>query len=324
VEQTDVSITQTENMNTRSRALLVPSCVCFLRSLCPFACALLAMIGGCASQPRSKAVPPPQSFLIQCEDPGQPVMDGLIATADAAMVEYRRLVPDAKPLREPIPVRVFKTYDAALPYLRAILDAGAPEFAIRRGGFVLPHFGIVVINPAVDAQRANLAHEGFHAFAQQTFARRVPPFIEEGVASMFEGLRVEAPGEVVFNPRRHPRREAELYKQVREGTLRPIDTMLSLNAADYLRDRPGDAEVFYAHAWAFALYLDTQAAQDGSGKTVLRAMLADGATGKPVLDGANSRDAWQLVAHYSGEPREATEAGFKRFVTQVIAPRGAP
>ncbi len=264
------------------------------------------------------------NFIIHSEDQSQPTMDALVRTAEAAIAEYRRLVPDAPPQREPIKVRIYKTPASAKPYLDAILEPGDPEFMITRGGFTVPHFGVVVINPAVDAARSNLAHEGFHAFAQATFVRRIPPFVEEGVASSFEGVQLIDERTIVFNPKRHPRREEQLYKAVREDAWIPLDRVLDANAAEFMRDRPGEVDLFYAHAWAFALYLDTVDCAGRSGTSALRAMLADAATGKPLPDGVNSRDAWAVVVHYAGEPWEQVEAGFRRFVTQVIAPRGAP
>ncbi len=265
-----------------------------------------------------------RSFVIHSDDASSAQLDALRLTADAAMAEYRKLVPDAPALRVPIEVRVFKTATAAKPYLDAILEPGDPEYMITRGGFTIPHFGVVVINPAVDAARSNLAHEGFHAFAQNTFARRIPPFIEEGVASSFEGVQLIDDQAILFNPKRHPKREAQLYLIARGDKWLPLDRMLDLNAADFLRDRPGDVESFYAHAWAFALYLDTVDCAGRSGTSALRAMLADAATGKPLPEGVNSRDAWAVVVHYAGKPRDEVEAGYRRFVAQVIAPRGAP
>ncbi len=100
-----------------------------------------------------------------------------------------------------------------------------------------------------------LYHEGFHAFLDQflfdeELAKKVPRWLNEGLAQYFEEARVEG-SRLVLGQENRPK-IAFLRKACREGKLVPMPKMLTAGAEDYLVKDTSDIEnstKHYLQAW---------------------------------------------------------------------------
>jgi len=112
-----------------------------------------------------------------------------------------------------------------------------------------------VFDERADGMLRTLYHEGFHAFLDQflfdeELVKKVPRWLNEGLAQYFEEARVEGARLVLGQENR--RKLAFLRKASREGKLVPIPRMLTAGAEDYLvRDASNleNSTKHYLQAW---------------------------------------------------------------------------
>jgi len=112
-----------------------------------------------------------------------------------------------------------------------------------------------VFDERADGMLRTLYHEGFHAFLDQflfdeALVRKVPLWLNEGLAQYFEESRVEGSRLVLGQENR--RKLAFLRKACREGKLVPIARMLTAGAEDYLVKDASNIEnstKHYLQAW---------------------------------------------------------------------------
>jgi len=112
-----------------------------------------------------------------------------------------------------------------------------------------------VFDERADGMLRTLYHEGFHAFLDQflfdeQLVKKVPRWLNEGLAQYFEESRVEGSRLVLGQENR--RKLAFLRKACREGKLVPIARMLTAGAEDYLVKDASNIEnstKHYLQAW---------------------------------------------------------------------------
>lgn len=106
-----------------------------------------------------------------------------------------------------------------------------------------------------DQVRRTLQHEAFHQFAHTAISKRLPPWINEGLAQIFEeGLWVDRRLLIGQVP---PRRIRQLQHDIREGKLVPFRDFLALSDEKWnhaFHDAPA-AAAQYNQAWAMCHFL---------------------------------------------------------------------
>ena len=114
------------------------------------------------------------------------------------------------------------------------------------------------------------AHEGFHQYIARNLPLRLPPALEEGLATTFETVAVTEQ-HVTIDRRSNARRERGLAAATSAKALVPLADLVRLNAGDVAGRELLIREGFYGQCWALArLLLESPAYADG-----LRQMLAD-------------------------------------------------
>jgi len=127
-----------------------------------------------------------------------------------------------------------------------------------------------------------LGHEGWHQFNSRHFKLRLPSWLDEGAAMLFETSRRHR-GMFRFEPHLNLDRLAPLKKAVSENRLLPIARLVSLNPSEVLASgRDEDTARFYAQTYALVRFLR----EYGHGRylAAYRRMLHDGLEGKWPVD----------------------------------------
>jgi hypothetical protein len=167
------------------------------------------------------------------------------------------------------------------------------------------------------------AHEGWHQFVARHFRGRLPPFLEEGLACMFEDVQWDndLPR---FNLSLNPERELSLRRAMDANELFPLGELITLHAGQIV-GRPGiRIEAFYSQCWSFARYL--WEGENCRFRPALQRLLADTAAGTiydptgslrlPYL-GWNPAGVQPMLEHYLGEDLPTLEDGYKQFMQKV-------
>lgn len=173
-----------------------------------------------------------------------------------------------------------------------------------------------------------LAHEGWHQYAQQTFALRLPAWLDELMAIQFEAFTWDR-GLVTFDPSRNGSRLLALKQNMAAGQVLDIDQLLPLDAGRMLSlpsptdGSPRAVSGYYAQLYALGRFL--REAAYGRHLLDLQALLQDAAAGNWPLTDAQRQGATPTT----GNPSRHWNAQvgpllFRRYITQTPADLDEP
>jgi hypothetical protein len=193
---------------------------------------------------------------------------------------------------------------------------------IGRGGYTIRDWYVAYYIGDISTYSV-AAHEGWHQYVNRHFKGRLPPFLEEGIACMFED--VEWDGELPrWNLSMNPSRAQSLRRVLDAGEQFPLDKLCMLHAGEIVNMSPIRIEAFYAEDWAFARYL--WEGENGKFRPGLQKLIADTAAGT-VFDPTGShrrkylpwdaRGVRPMLEHYLNEDFPTLEAGFQQFMNKV-------
>ncbi len=181
-----------------------------------------------------------------------------------------------------------------------------------------------------------LGHEGWHQFSDRHFKFRLPSWLDEGVAMLFEtGARS---GIFRMAPVDNTYRLNTLSKTLENDALIPIRNLIASNPGDVLAaDQTEAAMAFYSQSYALVRFL--QEADSGRRLDAYHRLLADGLRGDWPLDSASRTIAedrniqrntlWNhivglvLFEDYVGDDYDKIEKEYLAFCRQIVADRSA-
>jgi hypothetical protein len=178
-----------------------------------------------------------------------------------------------------------------------------------------------------------LAHEGWHQFSSRHFKFRLPSWLDEGVAMLFEVQRAED-GTFGFEPAKNAYRLDALKKTMSKNKMLPLRDLIVTTPGDVLATDQTEAVMgFYSQSYALIRFL--READGGKRLDVYRRLLADGLRGNWPLDKVNRKIAadrniprnilWNRVVslvlfrEYVGDDYESVEKEYMVFCRQIVA-----
>jgi hypothetical protein len=174
-----------------------------------------------------------------------------------------------------------------------------------------------------------LAHEGWHQFNSKHFAYRLPSWLDEGIAMMFEVSRYEK-GSFTFHPEQNLGRLGPLRKAMLSKKTIPLKDIIVLNPGQVVSDTDA-ISAFYAQSYALVRFLR----EEGYGKRLkkfhnlmlgalrgnwpldprLRRIAAD--RNIPITADFNRFVSTKLFAMYIEEDMDAIEREYQAFCQKI-------
>lgn len=233
----------------------------------------------------------------------------LAQTMESTHRLYAKLAPPASgPRRHDGYVYAYR--DEWAEYTQTTAGPSAPVYLqIHRGGYAHEDVFATFFHGRPQTL-AVCRHEGWHQYVADGFERRLPPFIEEGVATLFEaGFE----GDNLAKPEANGARQLRLMEAVRQRRAWPLRTLLGMHAGDVIGKGASPIDTFYAQAWALARFL-LESDRYHQGFRNLMAAYADGTAGSltPVA----------ALEHYLDAPFEQIEHDYQRYVRQLAGVGG--
>ena len=242
---------------------------------------------------------------------------------EGALTEYRRLAPQVCETDHPMECYLFATRPQWAQFTK---DKTGPDSAIylqiNRGGYTVRDWYVAYFLGDVGTFCV-AAHEGFHQFAARHFRTRIPPFMEEGIACLFEDVSWDG---------RLPRwdlsvnygRQAALRKAVDKGLLLPLKELAGMHAGQIISKTPDEIAGFYSQCWGFARFLWQY--NGGQYRPALQRILADAGDG--TLFGAqatpfggalywNPRSAQPMLEHYLQTDFTTIDRQYRAFLLNL-------
>ncbi|MGC4033374.1 MAG: hypothetical protein QM754_16910 [Tepidisphaeraceae bacterium] len=243
-------------------------------------------------------------YLIRTTVTDRAVVGRCVRVLETAYAQYAALVPPAANRSASLPVYFFARPDEWDAFTQQLTGPDAAVYlSVGPGGYAYGDTFVCWLFNENDLWSV-VAHEGLHQYAARHLAQRLPPVLEEGLATTFETVEV-TDRSVTIDRRSNARRQQGLADAGRAGCLLPWDDLIKLHAGDIAGRDLVIREGFYGQCWALArVMLETPAYAGG-----LRAMLLDLRDGRsPASIGATA------------EGTLYRPAGVKPMLQKYIAP----
>ena len=178
-----------------------------------------------------------------------------------------------------------------------------------------------------------LAHEGWHQFSSRHFKFRLPSWLDEGVAMLFE-TQAAGDGTFDFEPAKNAYRLDALKKTLSKDKMVPLRNLIATTPGDVLAtDQTEAVMAFYSQSYALIRFLR----ETGGGERLddYHRLLADGLKGDWPLDEVSKKIAadrniprnilWNhlvslvLFHEYIGDDYEPVEKEYLAFCRQIVA-----
>ena len=251
---------------------------------------------------------------------------------ESAYRSYNSQLPEAIETKGKFTVYLFAGRDQWLDFTNEFAGRQASLYGkIKAGAYYLN--GVCV---AYDIGRERtfsvLGHEGWHQFNSRHFRYRLPSWLDEGIAMLFETSRYER-GMFRFEPERNLNRLGALKATLVKDKMLGLEELMSLNPGEVLGANGSDAIVaFYAQSYALVRFLR----EDNYGRRLrnYHELLVGGLKGEwplgdaakiiasdrniPLTIGWNRRIGPQLFMYYVDEDLRQIEDEYMRFCRKIV------
>ena len=267
------------------------------------------------------------------------VIDRLLVFAERGLTHYTSALADLPMPAGRLETYLFQNREQWEAKTRQLLPTQAPTFLnLGRGGFTTRGRSVLYYIDRHGRTRdtfAILAHEGWHQYAQTTFRRQLPVWLEEGIATYMEGYLTDPDGRVEFRPWANRERYRTLRHAVRTETLIGLDEVITRTPQSFLEVSKDQLLIYYSQVWALVHFLHD--GRDEQYRPRLTQLLADAAEGRVAAkrstlnestEGRNrtgtlrSELASILVKQYFDAEFDTFEQQYTDFVHRVVAPGG--
>jgi hypothetical protein len=181
------------------------------------------------------------------------ILGRLAAFMETALQEYQKQLPSPIEIRQRMTLYLFGDRKQWESFTDVFAGPQAPIYRqIQKGAYCLKDT-CVAYHIGIEQTFSALAHEGWHQFTGRHFVYRLPSFLDEGIATLFETFE-QQDGRFVFRPDRNTGRLGTLKINLQQGRLIPLSTLIELNPGQVL-DNSEPATAFYSQAHALVRFL---------------------------------------------------------------------
>jgi len=126
---------------------------------------------------------------------------------------------------------------------------------IKKGAYFL-NGSCIAYNIGRSRTFSVIGHEGWHQFCDKYFRYRLPSWLDEGVAQLFEQSEL-INGRFVFQPARNYQKIGALKLTMQNNKMIPLRNLISLNPGEVMTQEQPDASVmaFYSQSYALVRFL---------------------------------------------------------------------
>lgn len=176
---------------------------------------------------------------------------------ESAHEAYRRQIPDPVSSDRPFVTYLFGRREHWEAFTRDFTGENAELYLrIQRGAYALNDV-CVAYHIGRAATFSVLGHEGWHQFNSRYFTYRIPSWLDEGIATLFENARFER-NRFVFEPQNNLSRLGALKLTMQSGRMIPLRDLIVLNPGQVLPAVGGSDDhvnAFYAQTYALVRFL---------------------------------------------------------------------
>jgi hypothetical protein len=255
------------------------------------------------------------------------------AFVEAAWREYQKQLPAPIESEDKFIVYLFKDRQQWEEFSKQFTGDQWPAYEkIKKGAYYLKE-ACVAYNIGRSQTFSVIGHEGWHQFCHKYFKYRLPSWLDEGIAQLFEKSEFDK-GQFIFKPAENLQRLGALKLILQSRKIIPLREIISLNPSEVVMWDESDKAVmaFYAQAYALVRFLR----EEDYGKRLAnyQQMLLGALNGTWPLDENEARiasdrnipltAAWnryiaqKLFDIYIGEEIERIEPEYQKFCQKIV------
>ena len=251
---------------------------------------------------------------------------------ESAYRGYQGQLPEPIETSSRFTIYLFATRKQWEDFTRSFAGAQAELYCKLKAGAYYLNGACVAYNIGRERTFSVLGHEGWHQFNSRHFTYRLPSWLDEGIATLFEVHRGEK-GLFYFEPGRNGYRLGALRKTLINGGMIPLRDLIGVNPGEVLATDEDDAvSAFYGQSYALVRFLR----EEDYGKRLrdYHKMLLGGLNGNWPLSEDDKRIAadrniprtvnWNrtvgpmLFEYYIGDDFEEIEKEYTAFCKKIV------
>ena len=254
----------------------------------------------------------------------------LPAFLEAAYAEYQSQLPAPVQTKTKFTVYLFAERSQWEQFTKDFAGQNAGVYLkIKKGAYYL-NDACVAYNIGRTRTFSVLGHEGWHHFNSKHFMFRLPSWLDEGIATLFETTSYHK-GKFYFEPQKNTARLGALKKTLLSNNMFPIKDLISLNPGNVINN-PQASLAFYAQSYALVRFLR----EDAYGKRLrkyqnlllaahrgnwplepaIKKIAADRNT--PLTANFNAAVSSKLFSLYIEDDLEKIEAEYTNFCKKIV------
>jgi hypothetical protein len=245
---------------------------------------------------------------------------------------YNSQLPEPIETRNKFTVYLFADRRQWEDFTRNFTGEQAETFCRIKAGAYYHNGACVAYDIGPQRTLSVLGHEGWHQFNDRHFKFRLPSWLDEGVATLFETHGTEE-GTFNLEPAKNAYRLSGLKKTLANNKMIPLRDLIASNPGNVLAtDQTEAVTAFYSQSYALVRFL--QEADSGRRLDAYHRLLADGLHGNWPLDKVSRNIAanrniprnilWNhivglvLFQDYIGYDCEPIEKEYLAFCRQIV------
>jgi hypothetical protein len=255
------------------------------------------------------------------------------AFVEAAWKQYQSQLPIPVQSEDKSILYIFKDRQQWEEFTKQFTGPQWPVYLkIKKGAYFL-NGACVAYNIGRSSTFSVIGHEGWHQFCNKYFKYRLPSWLDEGIAQLFEQSNFEQ-GWFTFSPAKNYQRLGALKLSLQDNQMIPLRELISLNPGEVVMWEESDKAImaFYAQAYALVRFLREE--NYGMRLANYQQMLLGALNGKWPLDENETKIAsdrnipltttWnryiaqKLFDIYIGEDIEKIEPGYQNFCRKIV------
>lgn len=173
---------------------------------------------------------------------------------EAAYRQYQQQIALKKNTNSKFIIYLFENRDQWEKMTTEFVGRNAPLYLKIKAGAYYLNGATVAYHIGTERTFSVIGHEGWHQFNCRHFKLRLPSWLDEGVAMLFEANEYNK-SNFQFDPAKNLSRLASLRKTIVEKKMIPLTQLLAMNPGQAIVASEDAVEAFYAQSYALARFL---------------------------------------------------------------------
>jgi hypothetical protein len=173
---------------------------------------------------------------------------------EAAYLGYQSQLPAPIPTRNKFIIYLFADRQQWEDFTKKFAGELAPVYMKIKAGAYYLNGSCVVYNIGMNRTFGVIGHEGWHQFNNRHFRYRLPSWMDEGIATLFE-TSSRTNGTVKFEPGKNLNRLGTLKLTLAGGKMMSVEQLITLNPGQVIEENNEAAAAFYAQSYALVRFL---------------------------------------------------------------------